>query len=205
MTRLQRTTILLTGLALLSACGGPTNRRGDATQPGVIRADSLQLNEIDDAVKDVCKKVSRRYAKGWPAHVALSPDDGRPLVRVGKLTKKIPRGHKRGVSMDQLRNELYNSLLEQDILSVVADSEAIGEVDAEREQYEFDSGESAQFAPDQTTFVLRAEIGVEKVSGEGDDEGIDQYTYTLALQLWDTVKRRLVVATNTRVRKDRIE
>jgi len=137
--------------------------------------------------------------------VALSPDDGRPLVYVGKLTKKIPRGHKRGVSMDQLRNEIYNSLVEQDVLTVVADAEAMGEVDEQREQYEFDAGEGAQFSPDQTTFVLRGEVGVEKLSGEGDEEGIDQYTYTLSLKLWDTVKRRLVVATNTRVRKDRIE
>ncbi|MEZ6185134.1 MAG: hypothetical protein R3F62_09020 [Planctomycetota bacterium] len=202
---MQRSTILLAGLALLSACSSPQNRRGDSTQYGVTRADTLTLNEIDDAVKDLCKKASRKYAQGWPAHVALSPDDGRPLVRVGTLTKKIPRGHKRGVSMDQLRNSLFNALTEQDILSVVAGEEAMEDVDQDREQFEFDSGESAQFDPDQTTFVLRGEVGVEKLSGEGDEEGIDQYTYTLALQLWDTVKRRLVVATNTRVRKDRIE
>lgn len=205
MTRLQRTTIVLAGLALLSACGGPQNRRGDSTQYGVTRADTLTDNEFKDAVKDLMKKVARKYSKGWPAHVILSPDDGRPLVRIGTLTKKIPRGHKRGVGTDRLRNELKLALTEQDVMSVVYDKGDAGDLVESDEMDSFDRDQESETDIDRTTFVLRGEISVEKLSGEGDEEGIDQYTYAISLQLFDTNKRRLIAATNTRIRKDRIE
>lgn len=205
MTRLQRIPLFLAGLALLSACGGPQNRRGDATQYGVTRADTLSMNELDDAVKDLTKKLSRKYAKGWPAHVALSPDDGRPLVRIGTLTKKVPRGHKRGVDMGKFRDNLKMSMTEQDVLTVVYDKGDAADLVESDEMDSFDRDQESETDIDRTTFVLKGEVGVEKLVGEGDEEGVEQYTYILSLQLYDTVKRRLVVATNTRVRKDRIE
>ena len=148
---------------MLSACGGPQNRRSDPNQQGVTRADTLQLKDLNYAVEDICTKLSRKYAKGWPAHVALSPDDGRALVRLGEITKKIPRGVNRGVNTSQLRSNLMNALVEQDVLSVVYDKDAAQDLTESQAQDEFDRGQANTTAMDQATFVLRGSIEVEKL------------------------------------------
>ena len=91
------------------------------------------------------------------------------------------------------------------MLSVVYDKDAAQDLTESQAQDEFDRGQANTTAMDQATFVLRGSIEVEKLEGEGDEEGIEQYTYSLSLQMWDSVKRRLIVATNTLVQKDRIE
>src|SRR5688572_5792708 len=95
-------------IGLVVGCGGPSSRRADPTDEGIIKAGAVQGNEIEEATLELCNKVSQRTARGWPEYVLMTddPDYPRPLVRVGEITNRT----RRQLDMTEVVNEITNAL-----------------------------------------------------------------------------------------------
>jgi Peptidoglycan-synthase activator LpoB len=185
-----RTLALTTACLTLLACGGPTIRRGDAEDEGVIST-GVQGNEVEEATIELCRKISERNARGWPGYVLMTTSEygAQPLVRVGDLVNRTRRNE---LDMVALRNEIYNAVAEQDVVALTVQGDDLGsildEIDFSRSGM---TRAEIQGMADPVSLVLAGEVtGGDPVTDP--DTGLTQYDYTFSLRLFDTQAQRIV-------------
>lgn len=196
----------LVAVAGLSGCG-TTQRRADASDPGLVKTSHIGGHEIEEAVRDMAKKISEKNARGWEAHIPMSSDNPpKPQVRVDKIQNRT-RVH---FDVVNLRNELLNTLVEQEVVYLVgsrdgpgSDSDAVMDERAYAASGMVDADQAAQ-APemggeDMTGLLLRGEITDDVI----EVDGVKQHDYWFSLRLVDTRKGRVVLTTRTKMRKVR--
>lgn len=191
-------------LALLG-CGGPTHRRVDAEEEGVVATRHVGMDEIRPAVKDMCDKIAKKNAEGWPAHVKMSNDPvPKPVVAIDALQNRTRNPEFR---LEALRNELLNAIVEQDIVYVTQAGQGYADdTKSVHDQRDYSqSGMTNEAAgqriehgqEDATSLVLRGEVVDDVVKGED----VRQHDYIFYLRLVDTTKNRPLITTSTKFRK----
>lgn len=204
---LRKLQMIVVGLAAaVTATGcGTTQRRADPNDPGLVKADHIGGDEIRAAVLDMSKKISEKNAAGWPAHIAMSSDNPpKPQLRIDDIVNDT-RLH---VDVMNLKNDLMNMLVEQNVVYVVgyregegSDAEAVMDERAYANSGMVDANQAAQTpemgGEDATGLLLRGEISHDKI----EVDGVEQHDYWFSLRLLDTKKGRVVLTTRTPLRK----
>ncbi len=188
------TLVLLSSLLL--GCSGTTHRREDINDPGLVEADHVGLFEIREAVQEMCKKISKQNAEGWPSYVETTPEPPRkPQVRITTIHNRT----RERFDIQTLKNELENDMNEQGVVWLVANEGALDEVHTEREYT--DSGMTNETIEhgqeDATGLILYGEI-TDDVIEQGDTR---QHDFMFYLKLYDTKKSRAVITTKRGFRK----
>jgi hypothetical protein len=192
--------LLAASLLSSAGCGGPKHKRTDATEASVVDTNKVGGDEIEIAVKDLCDKLSKQYAKGWPAHIILT-EEGKPQARVGDLTNKTTSRFE----IEDLRNEIYNALVNQSVVYVVGQKDDVSQVQSEREYSGAMMGKEVDATKEDTNgFILTGEITDEFIEGENaQGENVRQHTIWFSLRFVDIQKNRIVVTTRTKMRKEK--
>lgn len=177
----------------LSACG-PTHSEGDSSDRGMTNVDHIGGKEIEEAVRDFARKLSEKNAAGWPSHIIMSTDTPpKPQVQISKLVNKTSLH----VDTTDLRNELTNMLVEQNVVYVVGDTEAVMDERGYGNAMEAEGAAAEVGTEDASGLVLVGEI-TDDVIDDGDTR---QHDYWFSLRLTDTLKRRVVLTTRTKMRR----
>lgn len=179
----------------LTACG-PTHSEGDASDRGMTNVDHIGGKEIEEAVRDFARKVSEKNAAGWPAHIIMSTDTPpKPQIRIANLVNDT-RLH---VNTEDLKNELTNMLVEQNVVYVVGDTEAIMDERGYGNAMGNQGAAAEMGTEDASGLVLLGEISDDVI----DDGSTRQHDYWFSLRLTDTLKSRVVLTTRTKMRRIR--
>ena len=177
----------------VSGCG-PKHSEGDASDRGLTHVDHIGGKEIEEAVRDFARKVSEKNASGWPEHIQLSSDK-KPQIQI-KAIENQTRLH---VNVDDLKNELTNMLVEQNVVYVVGDTDAVMDEREYQEAMQTQGATQQTGTEDSTGLSLLGEISDDVI----EVDGVKQHDYWFSLRLTDTVKRRIVVTTRTKMRRTR--
>jgi len=186
------------GASALGCKGKPRHRVADSSQQGIIKTDHIGLNEIRPVVAELCAKVSKLNAQGWPGHVLMSPEPPhKPQVRLAKITNKsIQR-----FDLDTMRSELTDALVEQGALYLAASGD---DLEAALEETEYSqsgmTNQELDYASEDVTALVLTCVITDDVLREGE---VKQHDYVFSLRLTDTVKRRVVASSKTTIRKIR--
>lgn len=182
----------------LGCRGKPRHRVADASQQGIIKTDHIGLNDIRPVVADLCAKVSKINAQGWPGHVLMSNDPPyKPQIRLATIkNKSIQR-----FDLDTLRSELTDAIVEQGAMYLAASGEDLEAAldEADYSQSGMTDQELEMNSEERTALVLTCII-TDDVLREGRTK---QHDYIFSLRLTDTVKRRVVASSKTTIRKVR--
>lgn len=200
MKRTLQFTGLAAALLVATGCGGGKHKRTDATEASVVDTNKVGGDEIEMAVKDLCDKLSKQYAKGWPQHIILT-EEGKPQCRVGKLVNKTSSRFE----IEDLRNEIYNALVNQSVVYVVGQKDDVSQVQDERDYSGAMMGKEVDPTKEDTNgFILVGEITDEFIEGENNEgDNVRQHTIWFSLRFVDVQKNRIVVTTRTKMRKEK--
>ena len=200
MTQKLLSGLLLTALVVGAGCAAKKDRRADSKEASVVKAEHIGGDEIELAVKDLCDQLAKKNAKGWPSHIILT-EEGKPQIRVHKLVNKTTER----LELEDLRNEIYNALVNQDVVYVVGQKDDVSAVQDEREYSGAMMGKEVDATKEDTTgFVLQGEITDEYIEGENNDgDKVRQHTIWFSLRFVDVQKNRIVVTTRTKLRKEK--
>jgi len=184
------------GLLVLAGCGGPTHRDADVDDRGVVKADAVGYYEIREATKRLADDIAQQNARGWLPHIKVGPY-GKPIVRIAKVRNDTTARF----DSNDIRNEIYNVMVEQGVVQFVSQSEDLQYVQDERDYSgagltddELEPGQDAT-----TSLALVGEV-TENVISEG---GTRQYDRSFNIRLVDTVKNMVIFSTSERFRKVR--
>jgi hypothetical protein len=179
----------------LSACG-PKHSEGDASDRGMTNVDHIGGKEIEEAVRDFARKLSEKNAAGWPPHIIMSNDTPpKPQVVIRNLVNKTSLH----VDTTDLKNELTNMLVEQNVVYIVGDTEAVMDERGYSNAVEAEGAAAEVGTEDASGLVLLGEI-TDDVIDDGDTR---QHDYWFSLRLTDTKKSRIVLTTRTKMRRMR--
>jgi hypothetical protein len=193
----MRTALILSSLLLLAGCT-TTHTRQDINDPGLVETDHVGLYEIRGAVDEMCKKIAKQNAEGWPSYVLMTPEPPhKPQVRITTIHNRT----RERFDIQTLKNELENAMNEQGAVWLVANEGALDEVHTERDysQSGMTNEEIAHGQEDATGLVLYGEI-TDDVIEQG---GTKQHDFMFYLKLYDTRKSRAVLTTKRGFRKVR--
>jgi PBP1b-binding outer membrane lipoprotein LpoB len=188
--------MIIAACLLMLGCKGTTHTREDINEPGLVETDHVGVYEMRGATKEMCKKIAKQNAEGWPAYVKLTPDaPHKPQVRITKIHNRT-REH---FDVNMLKNELENDMNEQGVVWMVASEGALDEVVEEREYTASGmTNETIQHGQeDATGLILYGEI-IDDVIEQGN---VKQHDFIFYLKLYDTRKSRAVITTKRGFRK----
>jgi hypothetical protein len=202
--KLQMIAVGLAAALTVAGCGA-THRRADPNDPGLVKANHLGGEEIRAAVNDMAKKIAEKNAAGWPAHIPMSSDNPpKPQLRIADIVNDT-RLH---VNVMDLKNDLMNMMVEQNVVYVVGYADGPG---SDRDDVMKEREYAASGIVDANQAAQTPELGGEDVSGLllkgeiSDDvievDGVKQHDYWFSLRLLDTRKGRVVLTTRTALRK----
>lgn len=206
MIRKASLTLAVTGALALVGCG-PKHSEADASDRGLTHVDHIGGKEIEEAVRDMAAKIAKKNAEGWPTHIPMSSDARpKPQVRIDDIVNDTTVR----VNVQDLKNEMMNMLVEQDVVYVVGYREGAGsDADAIMDERAYAAsgmvdGDQAAQAPemggeDMTGLLLRGEISDDVIVVDG----VKQHDYWFSLRLIDTRKGRAVLTTRTKMRRVR--
>jgi hypothetical protein len=174
----------------------------DETQSGLVDASHIGGREIETAVKDLAGKISEKNAAGWPEHVKMSSDTPpKPVVRIANVTNRT-RTH---FDLENLKNEIYNTMMEQNVVYFAAQANDLEAVNQERDYSQ--SGMTDEAHGQRVDYGHEDAVGLVLVGEITDDkievDGTTQYDYWFNLRLVDTVKNRPILTTRTKMRRQR--
>lgn len=189
-------TLAVLSSSILMGCAGTTHRREDINDPGLVETDHVGMFEIREAVQEMCKKISKQNAEGWPSYVKMTPEPPhKPQVRITTIHNRT----RERFDIQTLKNELENDMNEQGAVWLVASEGALEEVHTERDytQSGMTNEEIEHGQEDATGLILYGEI-TDDVIEQG---GTRQHDYVFYLKLYDTRKSRVVITTKRGFRK----
>ncbi len=200
MIRKASLTLAVAGALAVVGCG-PRHSEGDASDRGMTHVDHIGGKEIEEAARDMAKKISEKNANGWPAHIVMSTDTPpKPQLRIGDITYSDHLTVR--VDVQSLKDELMNVLTEQGVCYVINYRE---NTDATMDEREYQQAMGAANAvpstgtEDATGLILEGTIADDVIEIDGEK----QHDYWFSLKLIDTVKQRVVVTTRTKMRRIR--
>jgi len=192
----MRQAMLFASLLLLGC--GTTHTRKDINDPGLVETDHVGIYEIRGAVDEMCQKIAKITAEGWPSYVVTTPDPPhKPQVRITTIHNRT----REKFDIQTLKNELENAMNEQGAVWLVASEGALEEVHTERDYTQSGmTNESIEHGQeDATGLILYGEI-TDDVIDQGD---VRQHDFMFYLKLYDTKKSRAVVTTKRGFRKEK--
>lgn len=198
MIRKASLTLAVAGALAVVGCG-PRHSEADASDRGMTHVDHVGGKEIEEAVRDMAKKISEKNAKGWDAHIRMSSDTPpKPQLRISDIVNDTSVR----VDVQNLKNELTNMLVEQNVCYVINYRERTDAVMDER-AYQQATGAAGAVdemgTEDATGLLLEGEISDDVI----EIDGTKQHDYWFSLRLVDTVKQRVVLTTRTKMRRVR--
>lgn len=191
---------LAAGLVALAGCKGGKQSRVDSKESQVVSAGKVQTDDIEIAVRELCDKVSKHYAQGWPAYI-IKTDDGKPQIRVGFIKNKTTTRFE----MEMMRGEIYNALVNQGIFYVVGQSDDSATIEDERDYSGAQMGKEVDPTLEDTNgFVLNCEILSDVDEGETESgDTVRQHTYMFDMRFVDVAKKRIVINHRAKLRKQK--
>jgi PBP1b-binding outer membrane lipoprotein LpoB len=174
----------------------------DETESGLVDASHIGGREIETAVKDLAGKISEKNGMGWPEHIKMSSDNPpKPVVRIANVVNRT-RQH---FDLENLKNEIYNVMLERDVVYFAAQANDLESVNQERDYSQ--SGMTNEAAGQRVDYGQEDAVGLVLAGEITDDkievDGATQYDYWFNLRLVDTVKNRPILTTRTKMRRMR--
>jgi hypothetical protein len=191
-------TAALAGL-LVAGCA-KEQRRVSTDEEGIVVAKRVGMDEIRPAVTDFLSKLARKNDEGWASHIVMS-EAGKPTIVFKTIQNRTHDPH---FDVVRLTNECRKAILDQNLCQIIMAGTAAGEGVEEARDY---SGAGTQTQgsqvrgghEDEWSLILTGTITSDIM--ENDD--VTQYEYEFVLELTDTIKKQLVIMSNTKFRKEK--